>query len=104
MIRKFLADRRGVTSADWVVLTAMVVIAGVGVAYFMLGPDGGVTGLIDVFNQEVNQSSSNITGVGGSGGDPAPPSGAATNPSGGDGLDSGSGGGGAITIPDSPRG
>lgn len=95
----FLRDRSGVTGVDWVVLTAMVAVAGLAAVYFVLGDEGGASGLIDVFTDEVNQSSSNLSGVREGG------VGVATGGSGGGGGGSGGGGsGGGITVPDSPGG
>ena len=53
----------GVVSADWVVITSAVVIAGVISVYFVIGPDGPVENVVDAMNAEMNQASENLSDV-----------------------------------------
>ncbi|MEX2521032.1 MAG: hypothetical protein WD969_17080 [Paracoccaceae bacterium] len=59
----FPAACEGAVNVDWVVITSMVVVLGVGIVYFILGPDGGVVGLLETMTAGVNQTSSNISGT-----------------------------------------
>lgn len=73
----FPAARGGAVNVDWVVITSMVVVVGVGIVYFILGPEGGVVGLLETITDGVNQTSSDISGTASGGAGVIPGGGAA---------------------------
>ncbi|QIE55894.1 hypothetical protein G5B40_10805 [Pikeienuella piscinae] len=75
MLARFFADRGGAATADWVVLTSVVVVIGVATIYFVLGPEGGFTNLINSMSSEVDQAGANMEGVAASGASAIPGSG-----------------------------
>lgn len=74
-LARFVADRAGAATADWVVLTSIVVVVGVATIYFILGPEGGFTNLISSMSSEVDQAGSNIEGTAAAGASAIPASG-----------------------------
>lgn len=62
--RRFVADKSGAVTVDWVALTAAVVIIGIGIVYtvFSSGPDG-VAGLVTNLNDQLGVAATNIQGA-----------------------------------------
>ena len=62
-LRRFVADKSGAVTVDWVALTAAVVIIGIGVVYAVFSNgDDGVAGLVTNLNQQLGVAGSNISG------------------------------------------
>lgn len=59
----FVRDRGATASADWVVLTALAIVAGLATLSFILGPQGGVAGLVEALTREMDQLGDNMAGT-----------------------------------------
>ena len=60
--RRFVADKSGAVTVDWVALTAAVVIIGIGIVYAVFGSgDDGVNGLVTNLTAELGQAATNIS-------------------------------------------
>ena len=62
--RRFVADKSGAVTVDWVALTAAVVIIGIGIVYAVFGSgDDGVNGLVTNLSSELGVAATNISGA-----------------------------------------
>ncbi len=62
-VRRFVTDKSGAVTVDWVALTAAVVIIGIGIVYAVFGSgDDGVNGLVTNLTSELGQAATNISG------------------------------------------
>ena len=62
-LRRFVADKSGAVTVDWVALTAAVVIIGIGIVYAVFDGEDGVSGLVDNLTTELGVASTNIDGA-----------------------------------------
>lgn len=62
--RRFVTDKSGAVTVDWVALTAAVVIIGIGIVYAVFGSgDDGVNGLVTNLTSELGVAAGNISGA-----------------------------------------
>ena len=62
--RRFVTDKSGAVTVDWVALTAAVVIIGIGIVYAVFGSgDDGVNGLVTNLTSELGTAATNISGT-----------------------------------------
>lgn len=61
ILRRFVADKSGAVTVDWVALTAAVVIIGIGIIYTLFNNgDDGVAGLVTNLNAQLGVAGSNL--------------------------------------------
>ena len=59
--RRFVADKSGAVTVDWVALTAAVVIIGIGIVYAVFGSgEDGVNGLVTNLTSELGTAATNL--------------------------------------------
>lgn len=63
VLRRFISSGSGAVSTDWVVLTSLAVVTGVATIYYILGEDGGVSGIVHSMTGEVDKVSQSLQGV-----------------------------------------
>lgn len=62
-VRRFVSDKSGAVTVDWVALTAAVVIIGIAIVYAVFGSgDDGVGGLVNNLTAELGVAASNVSG------------------------------------------
>ena len=62
--RRFVADKSGAVTVDWVALTAAVVIIGIGIVYAVFGSgEDGVNGLVTNLSSELGVAATNNSGA-----------------------------------------
>ena len=71
VVKRFLLEKSGAITLDWVALTSSVVVIGLGLVYMVYGgEDGPITEMITNYNAELNTAADNL--VGGVGAPPPP--------------------------------
>ncbi len=62
--RRFVTDKSGAVTVDWVALTAAVVIIGIGIVYAVFGTDdAGIGAVVNNLGGELDQAATNISGA-----------------------------------------